>query len=251
MSTSSGRVAQSTSPDLQWCAQVIADRTDMARFSSDVVHFCSLIDSGSRSSGIGLIGSNLNARLSKGAFLNLARRALLDNLPLIDDGDAIAQTLGLFDVMSGQQDCSLIVFQLQNQVVNFQPNLRDPGPWSVRREIEEWGRSAMRGRAQLAVSARRRAIRTVRHAFPRAASAAELVPIDMPCVEGIKQLKRFMDLHFVGQICGLKTNSDAGFHFFWLRGRIEAEHSHGSAAAIPQAFEYFNCGCLPCPVRTQ
>ena len=46
----------------------------------------------------------LDARLAGGALLQFARSAQGDHPPVVHDGHAVAEPLGLFDVMSGQQD---------------------------------------------------------------------------------------------------------------------------------------------------
>src|SRR5581483_4281813 len=50
-----------------------------------------------------LRADDLNCRFAGAAFLQLARRTDRDNSAGIDDGNAIAEALGLFDVMRGEE----------------------------------------------------------------------------------------------------------------------------------------------------
>ena len=58
------------------------------------------------------------------ALLNLARRAHGDDAAFVDDGHAVAELLGLFDVVGGQQDGALLAAQVLHQLVDFQARLR-------------------------------------------------------------------------------------------------------------------------------
>ena len=51
-------------------------------------------------------------------------RALANDSAMVDDGDAIAEALGLFDVVRGEDDRFLVALELFNDVVDFASDLR-------------------------------------------------------------------------------------------------------------------------------
>ena len=62
--------------------------------------------------------------MAQRARLNLARRAHGDDAALVDDGHAVAELFGFFDVVRGQQDGALLAAQLGDQLVDFEARLR-------------------------------------------------------------------------------------------------------------------------------
>jgi nucleotide-binding universal stress UspA family protein len=82
----------------------------------------------------GLCGGYFHSRLAKGLLLDVAGRAEGDDLALVDDGDAIAESFGLFDVVRGQQDGALGVAELLDDCVDFNADLRVE---ASRRFVEE------------------------------------------------------------------------------------------------------------------
>ncbi len=51
------------------------------------------------------------------------RRALADDFAVVDDGDAIAEALGFFDVVRGEDDSFLVALELFDDVVDLTANL--------------------------------------------------------------------------------------------------------------------------------
>ena len=74
--------------------------------------------------GSGCGAFDLDGGVGQRALLNLARRAHGDDAAFIDDGHAVAELLGLFDVVRGEQDGALLAAQVLHQLVNFQARLR-------------------------------------------------------------------------------------------------------------------------------
>jgi len=75
-----------------------------------------------------VLAQDLDAALADNAFLQLARRALDDDTSLVHNGHALAELLGLLDVMGGQQDGRIAVAQLGDERVDFAADLRAPTP---------------------------------------------------------------------------------------------------------------------------
>ena len=71
-----------------------------------------------------LLAMDLDDGLAQRPRLYLARRPNRDDAPLVDDGHAIAQALRLLDVVRGQQNSAVRIFQLLNQLVDLVPHLR-------------------------------------------------------------------------------------------------------------------------------
>ena len=57
-------------------------------------------------------------------MLQFARRAHGDHFAVVDDGHAIAEPLGFFDVVRGEQDGFLALLELLDDVVDFAAHLR-------------------------------------------------------------------------------------------------------------------------------
>ena len=57
-------------------------------------------------------------------LLNLARGAHGDDAAFIDDGHAVAELFGLFDVVGGHQDGALLAAQVEDELVDFEAGLR-------------------------------------------------------------------------------------------------------------------------------
>ncbi len=105
------------------------------------------------------------------ALLNFARRADGDDAAFIDDGHAVAELLGLFDVVGGEQNGALLAAQIEDQFVNLEARLRiEAGRRFVEKQhlrIVEQGQGQ---REALLLSAGERDVVRPR-AFPRAAGA--------------------------------------------------------------------------------
>src|SRR5271166_6048795 len=57
-------------------------------------------------------------------LFQLRRRALRDDAPAVDDGEPVAQLVGLVQVMSGEEHCGAAVPQLPDLVPQVGPVLR-------------------------------------------------------------------------------------------------------------------------------
>ena len=89
--------------------------------------------SGQSPSGAGEF--DLDGGMGQRAVLNLARRADGDDAAFVDDGHAVAELLGLFDVVGGEQDGALLAAQVQHELVDFEARLRvEPGGGLVEEE---------------------------------------------------------------------------------------------------------------------
>jgi hypothetical protein len=74
--------------------------------------------------GQGLREADFDARGSSGGVLQFARRAGLDDAPVVHDGDAVAEALGFFDVMGGDEHGFLVFAQFLDDVVDLAADLR-------------------------------------------------------------------------------------------------------------------------------
>ena len=187
----------------------------------------------------------------QGALLNLARRADGDDAALVDDGHAVAELLGLLDVVGGEQDGALLAAEVLHQLVNLQARLRIE---AGRRLVEEQHLRIVEERegqrqALLLAAGKLRIQRLA--LFPELQALEELAAVDGARVEAREKVHGLADLHLVLEPRGLEADADAVLHLAGLHLRIEAEHRHPAAGARAKPLEDFDRGGFSGAVRPE
>ena len=175
-------------------------------------------------------------------FLNLARRADGDDAAFIDDGHAVAELLGFFDVVGGQQDGALLAAQVQDEFVDFEAGLGvESGGGLVEEEdlrIVEHGER--QGQALLLPAGEFGVLRVA--LLPELEALQELIAIHGAGVEGGEELHGLADFELLLEVGGLQADADAVFELKGLDLGVAAEHADAAAGTGAQALEDFDGG---------
>ena len=96
----------------------------------------------------------LDHMMSGEPFDQLRRRAFRNDLPVIDDGEAVAQTLRFIHIMRGEQDGAVAPLELPHDVPELTAALRiEPGGGLVEKQNSRIGHQRCRNRQPLLLSA--------------------------------------------------------------------------------------------------
>ena len=116
--------------------------------------------------------------MGRAFLLQLARRADRDDHSVIDDRDAIAETLRFLDVMRRHQNGAFLRAQLLDQVANLEAHLRiEPGRRLVEKKHLRIVDQREREREALLLSAGERGVAGLAF-FPQLQPAQERIAVD-------------------------------------------------------------------------
>src|SRR6266853_4693374 len=195
--------------------------------------------------------SHGDSRDGAGALFQFAGRTHGDDLAVVHDAQAVAQTLGFFDVMRRQQDRLFFLLKLLDDVVDFAPHLRVKSGGGLVEEYDTWiVDQRHRQRQALLLSPRELRIKRVALLFkPEAFEQFGRAPAAR--VEASEQVEGFAHAHLVGQGGGLQGRADDVFELRAAALRIKPAHSRAAAIGRAQPFKDFDRAGLPGAVGSQ
>src|SRR5438309_7865626 len=169
-----------------------------------------------------------------------ARRAESDYLAEVHDGDAVAEALGLFNVMCGHQNGFFLSAQLLNNVVDFPAHLRiQSRGWFVQEDyLRIVDQSHGEGEALL-LAAGKLVVKSVALFF-QAETFKQFLRLAAAFVEAGEETESFHDPELVRERRGLQRGADFVFESFRFVLRIKATDGNAAAVGIAEAFENFN-----------
>ena len=179
-----------------------------------------------------------------GGLLEFGGRAGGDDLAVVDDGDAVAEALGFFDVVSGEDDGFLFATKLFDDVVDFAADLRvEAGGGLI--EEEDFGvvdEGHGEGEA-LFLAAGQLGVEGVA-LFVEAEALEELFGVAMAVVEAGEEFEGFHDAELVGKRGGLEGGTDFVAEAVGIALGIEAADGNFAGVEGAEAFEDFDGGGL-------
>ena len=188
--------------------------------------------------------ADFDARGAEGIGDKVAGRADGDDAALVDDGDAVAEALGFFDVVGGEDDRALLVAEFENELVNFQADLGiEAGGGFVEEDqlgIVDHGHGE--GEALL-LAAGKRTVDSVAF-FGKLKALEQSVGIDGFLIKRREEAHGFVEFDLVGKVGCLEADADAFFERAGVGGGVKAEHANIARSALTEAFEDFNGGCF-------
>src|SRR5262249_5092614 len=149
-----------------------------------------------------------DARVAAGALLEFPRRTQSDDLAMVHNGDAVAETLSFFDIVRGHQNGFSITAELFDDVVDFATHLG--GETSGRLVEKENARIIDQRHGQgetLLLATGELAVKGIALFF-QAKTLEEFLGIASPLIKTGKQPKRFHHAQFIRQGSGLQRSAD-------------------------------------------
>src|SRR5215469_8489124 len=180
---------------------------------------------------------DLDERLRPALLLQLARCAHGHDLTFVHDGYAIAQPLGFFDVVRGQQHGATLAFHFLNEAVNLQADLRIESRGRLIEEQELRVIDQRQSQSQALLLAAGKRLVSGGPFVPQLQPFQELLRAQAAGVERGEQLHGLLHADFRRQVGGLQADADAVFELLLLAIGIEAQNPSVSAAARSQAFK--------------
>ena len=198
-----------------------------------------------------LLAANLDDGGPEGARAYVGRRADRDDLAFVDDRDAVAEPLGLLDIVRGQQDGALLVAKGADERVDLVTRLRVE---TARRLIQEQELRIVdqreREREALLLPAGKPGIVLVAP-VPKLEPFEQWPRVRRARVEGAEEGDRLANRDLVRQVRRLETDPDAVLEAVLLRLGIPSEHRDLAGATRAQPFQNLDGGGFSSAVRSE
>src|SRR5438309_2373482 len=184
--------------------------------------------------------AHFDASGAAGMRFQFTRRAESDYLAEVHDGDAVAESFGLFNVMRRHQDGFFLAAQFLDNVVDFPAHLRIKSRgWFVQEDNFRIVDQSHGESEALLLAAGKLAIKSVALFF-QAEALEQFFRLAAAFVEAGEKTKSFHDTELVGERRGLQRNADFVLEGVRIALRVQAADGNAAAVGIAEAFEDFN-----------